>query len=87
MARGQRDSIRDQEQQAAEDYGRRMEPLPDIHLHSVLTAGDAAYGDELRDMRARQEHLEREILSMGKRLAAPLSDEKPKRRWFRRSQA
>ena len=85
MSWGQNNSKREDETRAAAEYGRRAEPLPDIHLHAVLTAGDAEYGEELRDRRARQEHLEREIISLGRRLAAPLGEEKPKRRWFGRS--
>lgn len=84
MSWGQNNSKREDELRAAAEYGRRAEPLPDIHLHAVLTAGDAEYGEELRDRRARQEHLEREIISLGRRLAAPLGEEKPKRRWFAR---
>ncbi len=82
---GQDNRSQDEEMRAASEYGRRAEPLPDIHVHSVLTAGDAEYGEELRDRRARQEHLEREITSLAKRLSAPLTSEKPQRRWFRRS--
>ncbi len=85
MSWGQNSHKRDDELKAAAEYGRRTEPLPDIHLHAVLTAADADYGDELRDRRARQEHLEREIIALGRRLAAPLGDERPKRRWFSRA--
>lgn len=86
MSWGQESQKRDEELRAAAEYGRRAEPLPDIHIHSVLTQADAEYGEELRDRRARQEHLEREIVSLGRRLSAPLSEvEKPRRRWFRRA--
>jgi hypothetical protein len=87
MSWGQDSRKRDEELRAAAEYGRRAEPLPDIHIHSVLTQADAEYGEELRDRRARQEHLEREIVSLGRRLSAPMNDDgaKPKRRWFRRA--
>ncbi len=85
MSWGQESQKREEELRAAAEYGRRAEPLPDIHIHSVLTQADAEYGEELRDRRARQEHLEREIVGLGRRLSAPMSDEeKPRRRWFRR---
>jgi len=87
MSWGQDTRSQEEEVRAAAEYGKRAEPLPDIHIHSVLTAGDAEYGDALRETRARQEHLEREITSLTKRLAAPLSDEKPRKRWFRRAAA
>jgi transcription elongation GreA/GreB family factor len=87
MSWGNDTRSQDEEMKTAAEYGQRAEPLPDIHIHSVLTAGDAEYGDALRDRRARQEHLEREITSLAKRLAAPLSDEKPRRRLFRRAAA
>lgn len=82
MSWGQENRNQEEEMRAASEYGRRAEPLPDIHVHSVLTAGDAEYGDELRDRRARQEHLEREISSLAKRLSAPLENQKPQRRGF-----
>jgi len=86
MSWGQESQKREEELRAAAEYGRRAEPLPDIHIHSVLTQADAEYGEELRDRRARQEHLEREIVALGRRLSAPMSeDEKPRRRWFRRA--
>ncbi len=86
MSWGQDNQKREEELRAAAEYGRRAEPLPDIHIHSVLTQADAEYGEELRDRRARQEHLEREIVGLGRRLSAPMSDEeKPRRRWFRRA--
>ena len=87
MSWGQDTRSQEDEMKAAAEYGRRAEPLPDIHIHSVLTAGDAEYGEALRDRRARQEHLEREIVSLAKQLAAPLPEEAPRRRWFRRAAA
>ncbi len=87
MSWGNDNRNQDEEMRAASEYGRRAEPLPDIHVHSVLTSGDAEYGDELRDRRARQEHLEREISSLAKRLASPFGEQKPQRRWFRRAAA
>ncbi len=86
MSWGQDSQKRDEELRVAAEYGRRAEPLPDIHIHSVLTQADAEYGDELRDRRARQEHLEREIVALGRRLSAPLNDDEAKTRrgWFRR---
>ena len=86
MSWGQDSQKRDEELRAAAEYGRRAEPLPDIHIHSVLTQADAEYGEELRDRRARQEHRERAIVGLGRRRSAHTSeDEKPPRRWFRRS--
>lgn len=76
---------------AAYDYGRNGEPLPDIHIYASLTALDEAYMSELHGLRARQEVLEQEIVGLAKRLAAPLEDEHPKTGgfWgrFRRSSA
>lgn len=87
MSWGQDSRRHEEELRAAAEYGRRAEPLPDIHIQTVLTAGDAEYGEELRDRRARQEHLEREIVSLARRLSAPISEDKPRRRWFRRAAA
>jgi hypothetical protein len=75
--------------QAAWAYGRNAEPLPELHVFSRLSELDAAYAAELARRRARQETLEREVLALAKRLAAPLATatdapavEKPKRKGF-----
>lgn len=61
--------------QTAQDYGRNVEPLPDIYLFSVLTEQDAAYADELSGRRARLETLARDITELGGRLAADVSED------------
>ncbi|ABS63245.1 hypothetical protein Plav_1626 [Parvibaculum lavamentivorans DS-1] len=71
--------------QTAWHYGRNGEPLPELHIFSRLSELDAAYASELARRRARQETLEREILELAKRLAAPLegaATEAPKRKGF-----
>lgn len=87
MSWGQESQKREEELRAAAEYGRRAEPLPDIHIHSVLTQADAEYGEELRDRRARQEHLDREIVALSRRLSAPMKEDaaSPRRGWFRRN--
>ena len=63
----------------AHDYGRNNEPLPELHVFSRLSELDADYAAELAGRRARQETLEREIMEIAKRLAAPLHEAEPQR--------
>ena len=69
---------------SAYEYGRDGEPLSKLYIYSRLTQRDAEYTDEVQRLRARQEVMEREIVGLAKRMAAPLDDGTPGRKpWFR----
>ena len=70
--------------QTAHDYGRNVEPLPDIYLFSTLTERDAAYADDLSRRRARLETLARDVAELGARLAADVPGDGAVPRVFRR---